>query len=37
VGRVTAMNTIPLPSILGDLAPAGGIVLIVVATRKSMS
>lgn len=37
--QVTAEKerTIPLPPILGGLALAGGIVLVVVAARKSMS
>jgi len=37
--KITAQKekTIPLPPILGGLALAGGIVLVVVATRKSMS
>ena len=37
--KVTAEKerTIPLPPILGGLALAGGIVLVVVAARKSMS
>jgi hypothetical protein len=36
--KVTAQKekTIPLPPILGGLALAGGIVLVVVASRKSM-
>ena len=35
--KITAQNekTIPLPPILGGLALAGGIVLVVVASRKS--
>jgi hypothetical protein len=35
--KITAQkeNTIPLPPILGGLALAGGIVLVVVAARKS--
>jgi hypothetical protein len=37
--KITAQKekTIPLPPILGGLALAGGIVLVVVAARKSMS
>jgi hypothetical protein len=37
--KITAQKekTIPLPPILGGLALAGGIVLVVVASRKSMS
>ena len=37
--KITAQNekTIPLPPILGGLALAGGIVLVVVAARKSTS
>ena len=37
--KVTAQKekTIPLPPLLGGLALAGGIVLVVVATRKSKS
>jgi hypothetical protein len=37
--KITAEKekTIPLPPILGGLALAGGIVLLVVAARKSMS
>jgi uncharacterized membrane protein len=37
--KITAQKekTIPLPPILGGLALAGGIVLVVTATRKSMS
>ena len=37
--KITAQNekTIPLPPILGGLALAGGIVLVVVAARKSKS
>jgi hypothetical protein len=37
--KITAEKerTIPLPPILGGLALAGGIVLVVVAARKSMS
>ena len=36
--KITAQKekTIPLPPILGGLALAGGIVLVVVASRKSM-
>ena len=37
--KITAQRekTIPLPPILGGLALAGGIVLVVLAARKSMS
>jgi hypothetical protein len=37
--KITAQRekTIPLPPILGGLALAGGIVLVVAATRKSVS
>jgi hypothetical protein len=37
--KITAQNekTIPLPPILGGLALAGGIVLVVVSARKSTS